>query len=155
MISNKPRPPDGPGSNGLRGGKKNYSARTAVGSWLDECGGPQGYSRGFHDPDFLTEAQNLQLSVTNKKLGEFGAGIKNPNGNGFTNKEVFQPPCHVDWQTNYQAMTQSKFDDKVSKVSFYQKQFFLCYNIIFCLQCFDLGDLSYCFFSGPSSVNFK
>ncbi len=47
MISrDKGRPDNTPGSNGLRGGKKEFSTKTALGHWMEEYGGPQGYKRG-------------------------------------------------------------------------------------------------------------
>lgn len=66
---------NGPGSNGLRGGIKQYSAKTTTGQWLDTYGGPMGYKRGFTTSDFQTEAQHAQLGVTKKPSGQFGAGI--------------------------------------------------------------------------------
>ncbi len=66
---------NGPGSNGLRGGIKQYSQKVTTGPWLDTYGGPMGYRRGFTCPDFQTEAQHAQLGVTLKPPGEFGAEI--------------------------------------------------------------------------------
>lgn len=66
---------NGPGSNGLRGGIKQYSARTTTGPWLDTYGGPLGYKRGFTTSDFQTEAQHAQLGVIGRPSGPFGAGI--------------------------------------------------------------------------------
>jgi hypothetical protein len=78
MSSNLPRilnVDNGPGSNGLRGGIKEYSAKTMTGPWLDTYGGPMGYKRGFTTSDFRTEAQNAQLGVSGRENNEFGAGI--------------------------------------------------------------------------------
>ena len=66
---------NGPGSNGLRGGIKQYSARTTTGPWLDTYGGPLGYKRGFTTSDFQTEAQHAQLGAIGRPSGPFGAGI--------------------------------------------------------------------------------
>jgi hypothetical protein len=83
---------NGPGSNGLRGGIKQYSPKTTTGQWLDTYGGPMGYSRGFTSADFQTEAQHAQLGAIGKPRGEFGAEIpivdnrdargNNPNATG-------------------------------------------------------------------------
>lgn len=66
---------NGPGSNGLRGGIKEYSPRTTTGPWLDTYGGPLGYKRGFTTSDFQTEAQHAQTGVGGRQSGYFGAGI--------------------------------------------------------------------------------
>jgi hypothetical protein len=66
---------NGPGSNGLRGGIKQYSAKTTTGPWMDTYGGPSGYKRGFTSSDFQTEAQHAQLGAIGKPRGEFGAEI--------------------------------------------------------------------------------
>lgn len=74
MISNnKPRPANGPGSNGMRGGKKVYGGKTAIGGWLDDVGGPIGYNRGFSTTDYITEAQNQQMGVTLRQAPLYGA----------------------------------------------------------------------------------
>jgi hypothetical protein len=67
---------NGPGANGLRGGIKAYSAKVTTGQWLDTCGGPMGYKRGFTTSNFETEAQHAQLGVVAKAPGFYGAGIK-------------------------------------------------------------------------------
>jgi len=67
---------NGPGSNGLRGGIKQYSPQVTTGPWLDTYGGPLGYKRGFTTSDFQTEAQHAQLGVIKRPPGPFGAGIK-------------------------------------------------------------------------------
>jgi hypothetical protein len=66
---------NGPGSNGLRGGIKQYSAKTTTGPWMDTYKGPSGYKRGFTSSDFQTEAQHAQLGAIGKPRGEFGAEI--------------------------------------------------------------------------------
>jgi hypothetical protein len=77
-MSAKPRPPNAPGANGLRGGIKSYSQKTTTGQWLEGYGGPSGYKRGFTTIDFETEAQHAQLGATNQKAPEFGAELPNP-----------------------------------------------------------------------------
>jgi hypothetical protein len=80
MINNKKqRPPNGPGSNGLRGGINLYSNKTAVGGWMDDVGGPSGYKRGFSTTDFQTEAQAQQLGATLKPVPYFGASLPHPS----------------------------------------------------------------------------
>lgn len=119
MIANKGRPNDGPGSNGLRGGKKVYTDKTAIGHWMEEYGGPQGYQRGFHSIDFQTEAQHAQSGATQRIAPEFGAGIKFSSGEkAFTSKEVFVPSKLLTeeekskiFQSNYQTMNASAFID--------------------------------------------
>lgn len=83
-MSSKPRPDNGPGANGLRGGINTYSVKTIDGNWLEEYGGPSGYKRGFTSADFQTEAQHAQLGVTLKSAPEFGAEIPMPNSEGPT-----------------------------------------------------------------------
>jgi len=74
MSSRKIRPPNGPGANGLRGGSNVYSTKTAIGTWMEEYGGPGGYKRGFTTPEFITEAQQQQSGylkkATNPGFGE-------------------------------------------------------------------------------------
>lgn len=76
-MSNKPkvRPPNGPGSNGMRGGLRIYSNKTTVGPWLDDLGGPGGYKRGFTTKEFETEAQHAQIGSNLARAPEFGAGL--------------------------------------------------------------------------------
>lgn len=94
---------NGPGSNGLRGGIKTYSAKTVTGAWLEEYGGPGGYKRGFHHEDFETEAQHAQSGALGKNTGRFGAAISEP-------KEMDLPVNaligteNVEWVTNTQAI---------------------------------------------------
>ena len=78
-MSNKPRPLDGPGANGLRGGRNVYnSGKTAIGVWLDAKGGPSGYKRGFHTGDYITEAQVQQDGARFYKAPYFGSELPNP-----------------------------------------------------------------------------
>lgn len=82
-MSRKERPRDGPGANGLRGGRNVYlSGKTAIGVWLDEKGGPSGYKRGFTTNDFQTEGQLQQIGYLEKQprsLLEFGAELPPPD----------------------------------------------------------------------------
>ena len=79
-MAHKPRPMDGPGANGLRGGRGSYpSGKTAIGVWLDSKGGPSGYKRGFHSGDFETTAQEAQKGAfVESKEDLFGAELPNP-----------------------------------------------------------------------------
>ena len=77
---------NGPGTNGLRGGVKEYNPKTATGSWMETYGGPIGYKRGFTNSEFETEAQHAQLGALQKPIAYFGAGIpllddRDSNGN--------------------------------------------------------------------------
>jgi hypothetical protein len=76
MTSVKPRPPNGPGSNGLRGGQNSFpNGKTAIGGWMDEVGGPQGYKRGFTTLDFETEAQHQQFGATLRRSPFYGSPL--------------------------------------------------------------------------------
>ena len=79
-MAHKPRPMDGPGANGLRGGRGAYpSGKTAIGVWLDSKGGPSGYKRGFHSSDFETEGQHAQKGFGGSGKDElFGSELPNP-----------------------------------------------------------------------------
>lgn len=104
----KPRPADGPGANGLRGGKNIYSSKTVIGNWLDEIGGPSFYKRGFSTEDFRTEQQMQQLGATLKPPQYYGAGIPHPNTvrlEPATTFDVFCPggKSASTWTTNSKA----------------------------------------------------
>lgn len=75
-MSKKNRPTNGPGANHLRGGAGVYSAKTAVGTWMEGVGGPSGYTRGYTTDEFLTEAQIAQMQ--GKKMPKYGAGLPPP-----------------------------------------------------------------------------
>ncbi len=75
LTTAKVRPANGTGPNGLRGGRNNYSSKTAVGPWLESVGGPSGYIRGFSTSAFQTEAQSQQLGVVKKAPPLYGAGL--------------------------------------------------------------------------------
>ncbi len=114
-MSTKLRPDNGPGSNGLRGGIKTYSAKTTTGAWLEEYGGPALYKRGFTTSDFQTEAQYAQLGVVKKSAAGFGAGM--PLSEVVKHKgssaDLFNPPSSEEmnktrWQTNSQIMSLDK-----------------------------------------------
>ena len=47
MMNNKARPDDGPGSNGLRGGKNMYSNKVFIGGYVEDVGGPSLFKKGF------------------------------------------------------------------------------------------------------------
>mmetsp|Transcript_16182 Transcript_16182/g.24387 ORF Transcript_16182/g.24387 Transcript_16182/m.24387 type:complete len:339 (+) Transcript_16182:130-1146(+) len=110
MISRKNRPTDGPGANHLRGGPRNYSNKTAVGSWIENAGGASGYQRGFTTEEFMTEAQHQQNG--NRKLKLFGAGL--PQDDQIEDprqvRDLFHPktgPTSRDWKTNTHHMMDS------------------------------------------------
>jgi hypothetical protein len=91
------RPPDGPGANGLRGGRGAYpSGKTAIGVWLDSKGGPSGYKRGFHSGDYETECQHQQKGAQFGSSEFFGAEL--PPKEHLHRK----PPCSADlFDSNY------------------------------------------------------
>ena len=60
-MSNKQRPPNAPGPNGLRGGRNVYSLKTGVGNWIEDGGGASMYKRGFTTEAFETECQHQQI----------------------------------------------------------------------------------------------
>lgn len=74
-MSDKLRPANAAGPNGLRGGIKTYTAKTITGPWLDELGGTAGYKRGFTNSDYETEAQHAQLGAIRTRAPEFGAEL--------------------------------------------------------------------------------
>jgi hypothetical protein len=75
MINKKARPVNGPGNNGLRGGTKLYSTKTFQGNFIDDVGGPEGFKRGFHNEDYMTEQQNQQMGRTLKFDRLYGADL--------------------------------------------------------------------------------
>eukprot|EP01031_Cornospumella_fuschlensis_P029745 gene29745-35918_t len=74
-MSDRPRPPNAAGPNGLRGGIKTYTPKTITGPWLDALGGAAGYKRGFTTADYETEAQHQQKGALLNNEPEFGAGL--------------------------------------------------------------------------------
>lgn len=71
-MNQKPRPLDGPGANGLRGGKNIYSSKVCIGGFIEDVGGPAMYSKGFTNADFDTE--NTRYGQTHSSL-KYGAGL--------------------------------------------------------------------------------
>lgn len=61
----------------MRGGAGVYSAKTAVGTWMEGVGGPSGYSRGYTTDEFLTEAQ-IQQMQGKKRIPKYGAALPPP-----------------------------------------------------------------------------
>lgn len=107
MSSTKPRPPDGPGANGLRGGNNSYSLKTAMGGWIEDVGGAKEYKRGFTSKEFITECQHQQTGYNLKQSPEFGAGLPQRMALPRTSTEMFHPPSGPStetWQTNTQVM---------------------------------------------------
>lgn len=108
-MSNKPRPANGPGANGLRGGIKDFSSKTMTGPWLEETGGTCFYKRGFTTVDYETEAQHQQLGATLKHEPFYGAGLPNDEVRNKP-KSPFQyeaNPSADSWSTNTQIMARS------------------------------------------------
>lgn len=102
---------NGPGSNGLRGGIKTYSAKTTTGQWLEEYGGPARYKRGFTNDEFETEAQHAQTGALGKSPGYFGAAI--PLTTSTPDQEAKETilsfyPTKNDWTTNTSQSFQAK-----------------------------------------------
>jgi len=110
-MSRKQRPANGPGANGLRGGRNVYpSGRTAIGVWLDEKGGPSGYKRGFTTPEFITEGQLQQRGATLQKPAEFGALLPPPDH--FDRK----PPCAGDlFDPKYSGLVQRDWSTNTTR----------------------------------------
>ncbi|RYH04824.1 hypothetical protein EON65_46390 [archaeon] len=74
-MSDRPRPPNAAGQNGLRGGIKTFAPKTITGPWLDALGGTAGYKRGFTTSEYETEAQHQQKGALLQNEPEFGAGL--------------------------------------------------------------------------------
>jgi hypothetical protein len=116
-MSNKLRPDNGPGSNGLRGGINVYSAKTTTGPWLEAYGGPALYKRGFTSASFQTEAQFAQLGAIRNSSGEFGAGLPLSElvREKTTTGQLFNPGAKslgdTKWKTNSQVMNSSLTDE--------------------------------------------
>lgn len=109
-MSRRERPPDGPGSNGLRGGKNSYSLKTAHGNWIEDYGGSSMYKRGFTTDNYETECQHQQTGRSMCKDPEFGANLPRRYIDPRTTTDVFNPPAGPQsdtWETNTQAMLKS------------------------------------------------
>lgn len=92
------------------GGPKVYSTKTAVGSWIENAGGPGGYHRGFTTQEYITEAQHQQNG--DKKVRIYGSGlpldqeVEHPR----MVKDLFHPkegPNSKDWKSSNQVMMES------------------------------------------------
>ena len=94
---------NGPGSNGLRGGIKEYNPKTATGQWMENYGGPIGYKRGFTSSDFITEAQHAQLGANPKPLTIYGAGIPIIDTRDEKGNELSMNLNATSWVTNTKA----------------------------------------------------
>ena len=93
-----------------------YNTKTAVGSWIENAGGPSGYHRGFTTEEFITEAQHQQNG--DKKIRIYGSGLPldeevlQPR----STKDIFHPkggPMPSDWKTSNQLMMESVCAPKV------------------------------------------
>ena len=120
-MSNKPRPMDGPGANGLRGGKPNYpSGKTAIGVWLDSKGGPSGYKRGFHTDDFETEGQHAQKGAHfDHKNVLYGAELPKPehlHRKPPKASDLFNPLYSKEPPLNYMTNTTAQYADFNKKI---------------------------------------
>lgn len=118
-MSNKPRPMDGPGANGLRGGRNVYcSGKTAIGVWLDEKGGPSGYKRGFHTEDYSTEAQVQQQGALQTKAPYFGSELPNPehlHRKPPKMGDLFDPLYSGEQKMDYQTCSRLLYSDQSKK----------------------------------------
>lgn len=108
MTSAKPRPANGPGSNGLRGGIKTFVPKTITGHWLEEFGGPSGYKRGFTTVEYETEGQHQQKGALFRLPREFGPELPDENTENlpsspfqYTNNKS---PTDDPWLTTSQRM---------------------------------------------------
>lgn len=124
-MSTKPRPPNGPGSNGMRGGLNTYSPKTTTGSWLEEYGGAAGYKRGFTTQDFQTEAQHAQTGARFEKIREYGAGlpltevvVRKPQNSDVFNPSTDKTLAATRFQSNSQLMNVNIYNKHVSVVIF-------------------------------------
>ena len=109
-MSRKQRPPNGPGANGLRGGKNGYSLKTANGNWIEDAGGSALYKRGCTSDAYETECQHQQIGRTLTKSAEFGANLPDRYIDPRTTNDVFNPPAGPQdstWVTNTQQMMKS------------------------------------------------
>lgn len=127
-MSNKPRPNDGPGSNGLRGGIREYSYKTASGPWLDKVGGAQQFKRGFTTSEYETEAQYMQRTGVKAQSRYYGSEIVDPGQtqklNPFEYTNTYKDPQEV-WTTNTRIMGQSiSYRDIVSLILFFFNNLF-------------------------------
>ena len=102
----------GPGSNGLRGGIKTYSAKTATGQWLEEYGGPGDYKRGFTIDEFETEGQHAQSGALGKAIGHFGAAIMEPKPVELPVNALIGTDAEVKWETNTHAAHRNLFNEQ-------------------------------------------
>jgi hypothetical protein len=116
----KPRPLDGPGANGLRGGRNVYeSGKTAIGVWLDAKGGPSGYKRGFHTTDYQTEAQTQQLGAIGRSAPYFGAELPNPehlHRKPPKMGDLFDPLYSGEQKLDYVTNTRALYSDRSKKI---------------------------------------
>jgi len=115
-MSRRERPPDGPGANGLRGGRNIYSLKTANGNWIEDCGGSDCYKRGFTSDNFQTEGQHQQTGRSLQKDPEFGAALPRNYADSRTTTDVFNPPNGPQgssWETNTQLMMKSTVGARV------------------------------------------
>ena len=90
----KYRPDNGPGANGLRGGKNVYSTKTTIGNWQDAVGGAGLFKRGFSTDDFETEGQHQQKGALQKEEPYFGSGVpmlETLRIEPFTTFDIFKP----------------------------------------------------------------
>jgi hypothetical protein len=116
MISRKARPTDGPGANHLRGGAKLFSNKTALGGWIENCGGSQGFQRGFTTENFITESQHQQNGI--RKIPMFGAGLPKDSVVEYPTQttDIFQPrtgPSPKEWESTTRSLQNSLYKPKV------------------------------------------
>ena len=96
-MNRKPRPPDGPGANGLRGGKNIYSSRVCIGGYVEDVGGPAMYNPGFTTEDFESENQRYGGQ---KAVLRYGAALPvRVNAEQPTTFDVFAPAKELNSST--------------------------------------------------------
>lgn len=96
-MNRKPRPPDGPGANGLRGGKNLYSSKVCIGGYIEDVGGPAMYNPGFTTEDFESENQRYGGAKATLK---YGAGLPvRVNVEEPTTFDVFAPAKELNSST--------------------------------------------------------
>ena len=112
---------DGPGANGLRGGRGNYpSGKTAIGVWLDSKGGPSGYKRGFHTDDFETEGQHAQKGAQFDHINTlYGAELPKPehlHRKPPKAADLFNPLYSKEPPLDYMTNTTNQYADSYRKI---------------------------------------
>jgi hypothetical protein len=105
-MNQRQRPPDGPGANGLRGGKNVYSPKVCIGGFVEDIGGPSNYKKGFTNEDFFTENSRYGSNMSGL---EYGAGLPmHVSAQQPSTFDVFAPSKDANSST-WQTTTRSTF----------------------------------------------